>query len=88
MRIFFKSKQEEEGSSVVSLSRGHYSCEEWGTRRRLNDSPQSWYILFIVDTGVFSRVTLLFFIRGHTNNTSFCLFNLFKGGYHTGDIFT
>ena len=53
-----------------------------------NNKITIWYILFVVDTGVFSRVTLLFFIRGHTNNTSFCLFNLFKGGYHNGDIFT
>ena len=46
------------------------------------------YILWILETGVFPLVTLLFFIRGHINNTIDNLLNLLKGGYHKRYIFT
>ena len=47
-----------------------------------------WFIIWLVETGHFNKVTLLFFVRGHTKNAADRLFNLLKHGYHNRDIFT
>ena len=45
------------------------------------------YILWMVYTGIFSCVTMLFF-QGHTNSAAYILFNLLEVEYHNRDIFT
>ena len=46
-----------------------------------------WYILCLVETLVFSRVNLIFFIRGNKKNAVDFLFILFNnGGYHKRDL--
>ena len=42
----------------------------------------------MIYTGVFSNLTLLFFVQWCTNNATGNIFNLFKGGYHKRYIFT
>ena len=41
-----------------------------------------WFCNWLVETGIFPKVTLLFLVRGHTKNACDWLFNLLKGGYH------
>ena len=47
-----------------------------------------WYILWLLYTGLFYFVTLLFLIWGHKNNAADFLFNLLNIGYYKRDIFT
>ena len=46
-----------------------------------------WGMIWFVETGVFPKVTLLLYMRGHKNNATDRLFNLLKGGYHNKNIY-
>ena len=46
-----------------------------------------WFMIWFVETGVFPKVTLLLYMRGHKNNATDRLFNLLKGGYHNKNIY-
>ena len=46
------------------------------------------YILWRGEEGLFTHVTLLFFIQGHTKNATCRILNLLKDGYHRRENFT
>eukprot|EP00957_Ditylum_brightwellii_P077825 5914697-Ditylum_brightwellii.AAC.2 len=46
------------------------------------------FLMWLVETMVFPKVTLLFLMKGHTTNAADRMFNLLKLSYHAKDLFT
>ena len=47
-----------------------------------------WFIIWIIKTGFFPKLYLLFFVQGYTKNYADRFFNILKGGYHIQAILT
>ena len=51
-------------------------------RGQNNNCTVIWFIIFLIKTVVFPKVTLIFHVWGHTNNNLDSHFNIIKGGHH------